>query len=143
MTRIDQITSRLREHFLDETGCAVSVARLDEWMELEPSPTKRLGIYEPVPFDQPGAPPVALWLCPEHIDRHTAELSALLLDEYLSAIMWIGDMMIAGYTDLPDPWERWRHLEEELVDRFPHTTVLLGRIEMRALDAELAADHDS
>lgn len=140
--REHKIREALTEH-LHDVGVAVSVASLEEWDAIAPmaSPTWRLGFSGPHPFPEPGTPaqpddpPYVVAIGPDFVDALTDDLDDEDLDCYLDTVTYVADLMIALGREIPDQRERFREIEDRLLDQAPGSLELLDLIELRALDA--------
>lgn len=141
--RSDLINELLREHFSVEVGVMVSVASAADYAALPHRPEKRLGIYGPLPYPEPPAehqpdqPPYMMVWSPEYLDALTDNLDDEDFDHYIGLAIYVADMMIALGREVPEADERFRQIEDTVVEKYPGTAELLNQVELRALDAAL------
>lgn len=139
--RSDLIDELLREHFSVEVGVMISVASAADYAALPHRPEKRLGIYGPLAYPpppaerQPDQPPYMMVWSPEYLDTLTDDLDDEDFDHYIGVATYIADMMIALGREIPDLHERFRSIEDVVVEQFPGSAELLNLVELRALDA--------
>lgn len=126
-----------------EIGLVISRVTPAEYAGLPPRPEKRLGLYGPLPYPepdterQPDDPPYKMVWSADYIDRLTDDLTDEQMHEYLEVVIYVSDLMVALGREIPEPVDRFRHIEDRIVENYPGSTALLNHVELRALDREL------
>lgn len=141
--RTDIIHRNLEQHF-HEVGSAACRVDQKHYADLPVTPTKRMGIYGPLDYPQPGVerkdtdPPVMMVWCPEYIDILTGDLSDVELEKFLEILCYVGDMMIALMDEIVNVDDRFRAIEDRFIEKWPESLSLMSRMELKAIDLEMA-----
>lgn len=127
------IDARLRHYFLDQCRVPTVFATMEEFTDLEFTPSKTIGVEGPHEWND-GEYPLFIVVCVPYLELLATNWDAKDVDLLIEIVCFIGSELLLTWASQPDPVERFRVAEAKLFGHGPETARVLKAAGLRAME---------